>query len=101
MVIFGNVVCSIVFCTKYYTIVLGDIMEKEKILQDFEYDLICDFIKLRKEKGLTQAELGRISGVLREKIAKIENHLNSPQLNSLFEILVPIGYTLKIVQIKE
>ena len=74
-------------------------MEKEKLLLDLEYSFICDFIKLRKEKGLTQKSLAELSGVIREKIAKIENHINSPQINSLIKILEPIGYTVKIVPI--
>ena len=76
-------------------------MENEKVLLDLEYEFICDFIKLRKEKGLTQKSLAELSGVIREKIAKIENHLNSPQINSLIKILEPIGYTVKIVPIKK
>ena len=72
-------------------------MEKEKILMDLEYEFICDFIKLRKDLGLTQSGLADMSGVIREKIAKIENRLNSPQLNSLIKVLEPIGYTVKIV----
>ena len=76
-------------------------MEKEKVLLDLEYEFICDFIKLRKEKGLTQKSLAELSGVIIEKIAKIENHLNSPQINSLIKILEPIGYTVKIVPIKK
>lgn len=76
-------------------------MEKEKILQDLEYDLLTNFIKLRKEKNLTQQQLANLSGVVREKISKIENGLNSPQINSLIKILEPIGYTIKIVPIKE
>lgn len=76
-------------------------MEKEKLLLDLEYEFICDFIKLRKDNGLTQASLAEMAGVVREKIAKIENHLNSPQLNSLIKILEPIGYTVKIVPINK
>lgn len=76
-------------------------MEKEKLLLDLEYEFICDFIKLRKDNGLTQASLAEMAGVVREKIAKIENHLNSPQLNSLIKILAPIGYTVKIVPINK
>lgn len=75
-------------------------MEKEKLLLDLEYELICDFIKLRKEKGLTQKQLANLSGVIREKIAKIENQLNSPQINSLIKVLEPLGYTIKIMPLK-
>lgn len=75
-------------------------MKKDKILMDLEYKFICDFIKLRKDNNLSQKALAELSGVIREKIAKIENRLNSPQLNSLIEILEPLGYTVKIVPIK-
>lgn len=76
-------------------------MEKEKILQDLEYDFICDFIRIRKENHLTQQALADMAGVVREKIAKIEANLNSPQLNSLIKVLKPIGYTVKIMPIKK
>lgn len=76
-------------------------MKKEKTLQDLEYEFICSFISLRKKKKLSQREFAELSGVVREKIAKIENGLNSPQLNSLIKILKPIGYTVKIVRIDE
>lgn len=76
-------------------------MEKEKVLQNLEYEFICDFIKVRKENHLTQQALADMAGVVREKIAKIETNLNSPQLNSLIKVLEPIGYTVKIMPIKE
>ncbi len=74
-------------------------METEKILAELEYKFICDFIRIRKDNNLTQQALADLSGVVREKITKIENGLNSPQLNSLIKVLEPIGYTIKIVPI--
>ena len=53
--------------------------------------------KTRKRNGL----LLSTSEQVREKIAKIETNLNSPQLNSLIKVLEPIGYTVKIMPIKE
>lgn len=76
-------------------------MERDKLLQDLEYEFICNFIRIRKNKGLSQKGLAEMSGVVREQIAKIENQLNSPQLNSLIKVLEPIGYTVKIVPIDE
>lgn len=76
-------------------------MEKDKLLQDLEYQFICDFIQVRKDNHLTQQALADLSGVVREKIAKIENNLNSPQLNSLIKVLAPIGYTIKIMPIQK
>ena len=56
---------------------------------------------IRTARGISQKELASMSGVVREKITKIENRLNSPQINSLIKILTPLGYTLKIVPIEE
>ncbi len=73
---------------------------REKILSDLEYSLITDFIKLRKEKHLSQQDMGNASQTVRETIAKIENQIVSPQISTLIKILEPLGYTLKIVKIE-
>ena len=76
------------------------IKEEQKIL-DLEYNLICDFIKLRNELGLTQKEMGEASNTIREIIAVIETRKKHPQINTLIKILEPFGYTLSITKIKE
>ena len=68
---------------------------------DLEYNLICDFIKLRNELGLTQKEMGEASNTIREIIAVIETRKKHPQINTLIKILEPFGYTLSITKIKE
>ncbi len=73
---------------------------REKMLSDLEYALITDFIKLRKENHLSQQDMGNASETIRETIAKIENQIVSPQINTLIKILEPLGYTLGIVKIK-
>ena len=72
----------------------------DKKVMDLEYQLICDFIKLRHEKGLTQKEMADVTGVVREMIAVIENRKKHPQINTLIKILEPFGYTLSITKIK-
>ena len=74
--------------------------DEEKVME-LEYNLICDFIKLRSELGLTQKEMGEASNTIREIIAAIETRRNHPQINSLIKILEPFGYTLSITKIKE
>ena len=76
------------------------IKDAERIVK-LEYNLICDFIKLRGELGLTQKEMGEASNTVRETIAAIETRRNHPQINSLIKILEPFGYTLSITKIKE
>lgn len=76
-------------------------MITEEKLIDLEYNLICDFIKLRNELGLSQQKMADESGVVREMIAVIENRKKHPQINTLIKILEPFGYTLSITKIKE
>ena len=49
--------------------------------------------------GLTQQEMAKKSNVLRDKIAKIEAGIYPPNIKSLFKILGPLGYTIKIEKI--
>ena len=76
-------------------------MDKEKSIIELEYNLICDFIKLRNELGLSQQKMANECGVVREMIAVIENRKKHPQINTLIKILEPFGYTLSITKIKE
>ena len=73
----------------------------DKETMELEYKLICDFIKLRHEKGLTQQQMANEAGVVREMIAVIENQKKHPQINTLIKILKPFGYTLSITKIEE
>lgn len=79
---------------------MDNIKEEQRII-DLEYNLICDFIKLRNELGLTQKEMGEASNTIREIIAVIETRKKHPQINTLIKILEPFGYTLSITKIKE
>ena len=84
--------------------VVGDTEEKlleDKRIMELEYNLICEFIKLRNELGLSQQKMADTSGVVREMIAVIENRKKHPQINTLIKILEPFGYTLSITKIKE
>jgi len=76
-------------------------INEEKRIVDLEYNLICDFIKLRNELGLTQKEMGEASNTIREIIAVIETRKKHPQINTLIKILEPFGYTLAITKIRE
>ena len=68
---------------------------EEKLYQDFIYD----FAILRHKLDLTQQEMADKSNVLRDKIAKIEAGIYPPNIKSLFKILGPLGYTIKIEKI--
>ena len=72
-------------------------INEEKLFQEFIYD----FALLRHKLGLTQAQMADKSNVLRDKIAKIETGIYSPNIKSLFKILGPLGYTIRIEKIDE
>lgn len=80
---------------------VNDYIKREKQLMELEYEFIKDFIKLRKDLNLTQQQLADSSGVIRETIARIENQITSPQINTLIKILEPLGYTIKIDKINK
>lgn len=73
----------------------------EKRIMDLEYNLICDFIKIRNQLGISQQKMADESGVIREMISVIENQKKHPQIDTLIKILEPFGYTLTITKIKE
>lgn len=68
---------------------------------ELEYNLICDFIKLRNKLGITQKQMADEAHVVREMIAVIESKAKHPQINTLIKILKPFGYTLSITKINE
>lgn len=54
-------------------------------------------IKVREEKGVTQTQLAEMCHINQPTIARMEAGVHSPQIDSLLKVLVPLGYTLKVV----
>lgn len=71
---------------------------KEKI--NFEVELIGKVIELRESKGLSQRELAELCGIRQPAIARLESMKTTPQIDTLFRILNPLGYTISIVPLK-
>jgi ribosome-binding protein aMBF1 (putative translation factor) len=69
--------------------------ERERI--GFEVDLIGKMIEAREKKGLSQRELAEISGLKQPAIARLESLSATPQIDTLFKVLHPLGYTIEIV----
>jgi len=69
----------------------------EKDTLKFEISLIGKLIEAREEKGLSQKELSVLSGVKQPAIARLESMRATPQIDTLFKVLKPLGYTLAIV----
>ena len=59
--------------------------------------VINEFITARKEKGISQKELEKISGVKQPVIARLETGNVSPQVDTLLKLLASVGKTLAVV----
>ena len=68
---------------------------------EFEVDLIGKLIETREAKGLTQAQLAEAAGIKQSAIARMEKLKATPQIDTLFKILTPMGYKLAIVPNEE
>jgi len=69
--------------------------ERERI--NFEVAIIGKLIEAREEKGFYQRELAEVSGVKQPAIARLESMKATPQIDTLFKVLYPLGYTIEIV----
>ena len=72
-------------------------IEKE-IISNEEFDLICEYIKLRNESNITQYELARRVGIARSTIARMERNLHSISLGTFVKLLDVMNYKLKIIK---
>ena len=70
------------------------VAERNRI--EFEADLIGKLIETREEKGLSQRGLAELISMKQPQIARLESMKSSPQLDTLFKVLTPLGYTLSI-----
>ena len=66
----------------------------------FEYELSIDMIgeaikRARKERNLTQEELGKLVGVQKSQISKIENSIKNARLDTIIKIFKALGATIK------
>ena len=90
---------------KMKTVSLDDMIDKHvgKIgtpdRDAFEYELSIDLIghaikQARKERNLTQEELGKLVGVQKAQISKIENSIKNARLDTIMKIFKALGATV-------
>ena len=75
-------------------------MSKE-VINDEEYDLICEYIKLRYESQISQRELANRIGIAQSTIARMEKNMHSMSIGNFVKVLDVLGYKLKIVEKEE
>lgn len=74
--------------------------ESEKGEIQLKIDLVGKLIEAREQKGISQKRLAEMSGLKQPAIARLEKMQATPQIDTLFKVLKPLGYTLEIVPIK-
>lgn len=83
-----------------WTDVRKEIFTDEEIsASNMRVAVINEFITARKEKGISQKELEKISGVKQPVIARLETGNVSPQVDTLLKLLASVGKTLAVVPI--
>jgi predicted transcriptional regulator len=75
----------------------SNLTQSEKDEIRLETALIGKLIEAREQKGITQKRLAELSGLKQPAIARLESMQATPQINTLFKVLKPLGYTLAIV----
>lgn len=67
----------------------------------FEYELQMDLIgkaikQTRKERNLTQEELGKLIGVQKAQISRIENNASNVTIDTLVRVFTALKATVKL-----
>ncbi|MDR1953527.1 MAG: helix-turn-helix transcriptional regulator [Clostridiales Family XIII bacterium] len=70
-------------------------VEKDEI--QLKIELVGKLIEARESKGISQKRLAEMSGLKQPAIARLERMQATPQIDTLFKVLKPLGYTLAIV----
>lgn len=85
--------------TKFQDFYLNEskISPTERAKIEFEVELIGKLVELREASGLTQKKLAELSGLRQSAIARLEKMKFTPRIDTLFKVLIPMGYKLAIV----
>ena len=70
----------------------------EEIINDEEFDLICEYIKIRYESNISQRELASRIGIAQSTIARMEKNMHSMSIGNFIKLLDVLGYKLEIVK---
>ena len=79
--------------------VIGKIGTSER--NNFEYELKMDVLghvikDARKKKQLTQTELGKLVGVQKSQISKLENNTKNFRIGTIMKVLDALGAKVKL-----
>ncbi|MFZ2340637.1 MAG: helix-turn-helix transcriptional regulator [Bacteroidales bacterium] len=69
--------------------------------EQFEYDLKMEVLgelirQIRKERNLTQEQLGELIGVQKAQISRLENHTGNVTLSTIIKVFTALKATIKM-----
>lgn len=64
---------------------------------EFELELMRQLVQARHMRGLTQKQLAEAIGLNQSAIARLEKMRFTPQIDTLFRVLTPLGLTLAVL----
>ena len=73
----------------------------EEEYQKFLMDIIAQVVKLRIDRGLSQTDLAKLSGLKQSAISRFENLGSNPTLKFLFKLLKALDGKIEIVSKKK
>jgi ribosome-binding protein aMBF1 (putative translation factor) len=79
----------------------GNVSPTERAKIEFEVELIGKLIAAREANGMTQEQLAEAAGVKQSAVARLESLKATPQIDTLFKMLTPMGYKLTIVPLDD
>ena len=84
-----------------YDVFFEESMKDENLKREYDklepkYEIIRQIIRLRKESGLSQEELSRLTGISRVKIKQYEGGMVSPSMKNLNKIANACGKKLTV-----
>ncbi len=87
---------------KSWNDVRSELFTPEEIAEsDLRVALMGEIIAVRKEQGISQRELGKLTGIKQPVIARIESGQSSPRIDTLVKLLEPLGKTIAVVPLKQ
>ena len=81
--------------------VRSELFSAEEIAEsDLRVALIGELVKARREQGITQKQLEKMSGVKQPVIARMESGDTNPKIDTILKVLASLGKTLKVVPLE-
>ena len=82
-----------------------DTPEREKFEYELRLDLLGEaIIQIRKQQNLTQEELGKIVGVQKSQISKLENSLTDARFDTILKVFkalnVKVNFNIELLNQK-